>query len=67
MNDTERTIRKYLARSAGTCNHLSDHVMRKFVGMVEREEQTLDDFRRIGGHQLAVMVSNALKRFGRVR
>ena len=49
MNDTERTIRAYLTRSAGNCNHVSDHTLRCFVGMVQTGEASVEDFRRIAG------------------
>lgn len=64
MNDTERTVRRYLARSAGNCNHLSDHVLRRFVNFVEREDFTLADFQRVGGRSLAELVARNQKRFG---
>lgn len=52
MNDAERKIRQYLCRSAGSCNHISDHTLRCFVGMLETGEATAADFENAGGPSL---------------
>lgn len=57
MNDAERTIRQYLQRSAGNCNHVTDFTMTCFVGMIETGEAKPEDFDRVskglGGRVLA--------------
>lgn len=44
MSEVQKTIRQYVQRSAGNCNHLTDYTMRCFVGMVETGEATYEDF-----------------------
>ena len=52
MSDMQKTIAQYVLRSAGIANHLSDHTVACFVGMIETGEATWDDFRAVGGQEL---------------
>jgi hypothetical protein len=52
MNASEKTIRQYLARSAGNCNIVSLHTIRCFIGMVQTCEADVELFRRVGGDRL---------------
>ena len=65
MNDAERIVRRYLARSAGNCNHLSDYVIDRFVCFVRRGDLTLADLRRIGGESGAALEAKVQRRLGR--
>lgn len=47
MNEAERKIRQYVQRSAGNCNHITDHTMRCFVGMIETGEALPGDFNAV--------------------
>ena len=47
MNDAEKTIRQYVQRSAGNCNHITDYTMSCFVGMLETGEATRADFESV--------------------
>lgn len=42
-------IYQYLARSAGTGNHPTDHTLQCFVGMVQTGEATVEDMHAVGG------------------
>lgn len=64
MTDAERTIRSYLARSAGNCNHVTDHTVQCFVGMVQTGEATLNDFRRIAGDSMVERMVRLAKERG---
>jgi hypothetical protein len=50
--EIQKTIAQYVLRSAGTCNHLSNHTVTCFVGMIETGDATWDDFRAVGGQEL---------------
>ena len=49
MSEIQKTISRYLRASAGTANHLSEHTLRCFVGMLETGEATKEDFRVAAG------------------
>ena len=52
MNKAQRKIMQYLNRSAGNCNHVSEHTLRCFLGMIETGEATIDDMKKCGGEYL---------------
>lgn len=56
MTEIQKTIAQYVLRSAGTCNHMTDHTVRCFIGMTETGEATWDDFRAVGGQKLVDVI-----------
>lgn len=60
MTEIQKTIAQYVLRSAGNCNHLTNHTLSCFVGMVETGEADIVDFRIVGGEALAKIVADAL-------
>ena len=65
MTTGEQLIRSYLTRSAGTCNHPTDHTLRCFLGMVESGEATWCDVRAAGGEWLVERVWEMKERLER--
>jgi len=58
MSEIEKTIRMYLASSAGTCNHPTNSTLNDFVGMIETGEASLSLFESIGGDWLTTAIRN---------
>lgn len=52
MSEIEKTVRNYLARSAGNANIPSEHTIRCFIGMLQTGEADWELFQRVGGDYL---------------
>ncbi len=50
MNEAQKTIMRYLNRSAGNANIPTDHTIRCFVGMIQTGEALMADFESTGGN-----------------
>lgn len=55
MSDIQKTIRDYIDHTGSN----GGHTLRCFVGMIETGEATLEDFRAVGGDDLAASVEQA--------
>lgn len=64
MSNGEKTLRAYVTRSAGVLNMPTDYTMRCIVGMVETGEIDGQIVRKVGGDQLAGIITNYAKRIG---
>ena len=58
-NRTAKQIRRYCIQT--TTDTYSDHVLSRFVCMQQAGRATLDDFERIGGHKLRLLVARRLQ------
>lgn len=56
MSEIEKTIRLYLASSAGTSNYPTNRTLNDFVGMIETGEASLSLFTSIGGEWLTTAI-----------
>ena len=59
MSHIQSTIRNYIGGKS--TDQLSDYTLRCFVGMIETEEASLDDFRIAGGADLELLVWDAIE------